>query len=154
MVVARAGQIITAGMLNALADDGTWTPTLTASVGNPNLGAAPTRTGVYHRTGLLVNVWFQIVFGTAPSAGTGTYQLEDLPFDVDVLVSGAGTGGGIRLVDSSSSTAQMVFPRIQSATQVLMQTTAQPTALVTAAVPWTWAAGDSLTGGFSYIADV
>lgn len=155
MVVARPGDFLTAAMLNALAEDGVWTPVLSASVTPPTMGSGAVLVGSYHRSGREVTVDFDITFGSSGVvAGSGTYRLQGFPYPIGAIAAAQGGEGSIRIVDSSGAVAQMVLPRLENSTQVLLSNTAQPTALVTNAVPWTWAAGDSLRGQFTYLADI
>lgn len=73
-----------AGMTSELLDwyeEGTFTPTLQGSTGNPT----PTYTaqvGTYTRIGNIVYVWIQ-VYTSAVSGGTGDLRIGDLPFSTN-----------------------------------------------------------------------
>lgn len=55
---------------------GTYTPTLTGSVTNPNLGSTGSAQGRYIRSGRLVVIQFHFTFnGTGISQGSGTVQI-------------------------------------------------------------------------------
>lgn len=61
-----------------------WTPALTCSTTNPNLGTTGTATGWYHTNGALVEAWGSFIWGgTGVTAGSGNYRIS-MPFDVDV----------------------------------------------------------------------
>lgn len=61
-----------------------WTPTLTASTTNPNLGASGSATGFYRTNGKMVEAWGSFLWaGAGVTAGSGNYRIS-VPFDVDV----------------------------------------------------------------------
>lgn len=138
-----------------------YTPILSGTSSDPTLSndASHVATGRWMRIGTMVTVWAEIRFGTAGvAAGSGTYSLslpvppvtpEDL--SVDAIPLGAGY-----LVDYSDSLRVKVAPAALVAVlnggvdgEVVIVLDAGQfgagTGYVTDAVPWTWAAGDSLT---------
>jgi hypothetical protein len=140
-----------ADALNALGAAWTgWTPALTASTTNPTLGTSSTASGRYLRVNKFVVCDFQIIFGTSPTAGSGTYYIS-LPVTAatskpykwigscNIKDSSTGNiGGPLALgLPNDGTKVRIVYP------------SAWPTGTsteVTHAVPWTWAAGDELNG--------
>jgi hypothetical protein len=127
----------------ALAVPGAWTssvPTLTAVSVNPGLGTGATAKGRYMQFGSLVIYAGEIIFGTSPSAGTGTYKIS-LPVALttsrtDVLGNGQG-------FDSSTSTAANASVYVFDANNFCMRHDGT-SGLFQHNVPWTWAAGDRI----------
>ncbi len=144
--------------VGAAAANGAWatfTPALTASTTSPTLGTASTTTGSYRRDGSSVEGDAQITFGTAGvAAGSGTYR-------VSLPVAAARTGAAANLVGDGwmldASTNQLVtfvlrtFP---GSTTAEIYFTATTNFYATAAVPWTWAASDTIRYRFRYEASI
>ena len=59
----------------------------------------------------------------------------------------------MRLVDSSASTVKLAIPTLNLAAQEFTFRTTDTAAVVTNAVPWTWAASDVIAGQISYLTD-
>lgn len=70
-------------------EEGTWTPTLTGSTGNPTDVAYNTQVGRYTRVGRLVTVSAQLGFSTY-TGGSGTIRIAGLPFAVNATQAGVG----------------------------------------------------------------
>lgn len=152
------GTITTADLAASVGNFGAWatyTPALTASTTNPTLGTSPTQTGYYVQIGKFVQVAATIEFGTggSVSAGSGTYYVSvpvarnTTSIGTDLLL------GQARLVDSSTSQVAYVSLRAVTSTTVSLSYVVSPpvaATFVTNAVPWTWAAGDSLSLYLSY----
>jgi hypothetical protein len=154
-----AGETATAAMMNTEIRDAitgiqaAWTsfaPVLTASVTSPTMGTAPVVSGKYSRYGKgLVVYQFFIQFGTgAPTAGSGTYSIS-LPVTAN---AGPATAGNVRIFDGSTGNAGYIRPQVGTTTLALQYATTHlgPTAIVGAALPWVWAAGDILDGFVIY----
>lgn len=126
---------------------GTYTPALTASGTNPNLGAGGAAVGKWWRDGEFVVVEFGFSFnGAGVAAGSGTY-LVSLPFSLSSAHAAYCSFGGGNIYDASaSSNPSCTFSR-NASTSLLRIHAAN---IVSAAVPWTWAAGDSITGTVRY----
>jgi hypothetical protein len=153
-----AGQTLPADQLQDLGEYGSWTPTLTVvTLGtNPTLGTAAVTSGNYHRNGRLITLVIDITFGSAGVvAGSGTYQIGGLPFNIDTLGAGMAMGGAMFALDGTNR--YVTVPRVQSSTAfTLMRTNITATENVTeltATAPFTWGTGDSLRGTVTYIGD-
>lgn len=121
MVLFRAGQILTAGDLNALNDDDVFTPTLTASSVNPTMGTGSTVTGDVHYNGDFYLAFFNVTFGTASSgAGTGTYQL-DLPAELTIDAEWAANVAVGQAEINDSGTAIPMEIRTSTATRLIFR---------------------------------
>jgi hypothetical protein len=132
-----------------------FTPTLTASSSNPNLGTGGTATGYYHRNGHLITVWVNITFGSSgTSAGSGTYSIAQ-PVAADSSLYAPSWGlGSIFLVDAdTAANRDLVVVEYITATTVRMRPNKLTGTLVTHAVPFGWTANDNLFGSWSYLAD-
>jgi hypothetical protein len=99
----------------------------------------------------------RILFGTSgANAGSGTYRVS-LPVEADTsLISGSGTGGNGAVVgsfsikdDGSAAWRHGVLQLVTSTTALLLL---DSDAVVTNAVPWTWAASDRIHYQFGYFA--
>lgn len=67
-----AATILTADKLQALDEEGSYTPTLGAGTTNPNLGSTGVAIGEWNRNGHMIHVWVFFMFsGTGISSGTG-----------------------------------------------------------------------------------
>ncbi len=150
-----AGERPSAAKFQLLAQYAEYTPALTAATTNPTLGTSPTQTGIVWVTGQLVTVWFEIVFGTgSPTAGSGFYlvglPVADYPVADLMPLTACGVG---KLRDSSAaSERRAIFTLNGARTNVQIHSAADDT-IVTNAVPWVWAAGDSLSGTVQYLTD-
>jgi hypothetical protein len=121
MVVARAGQVITAGMLNALADDETLSLTLTGSGSNPTLGTGGVAEVIAHYNGDLAVCRFNITFGTASAAaGTGTYQI-DLPAALTMVAGDAASVAVGEAEINDGGTAYPMEVRTSTSTRLLLR---------------------------------
>lgn len=108
-----------------------WTPGLTGSVSNPNLGTGSTLNGGLCRFGRFYWAWFEIVIGTGSTAGSGFYKIT-LPSEMamdsavdnnfgfgqaELNDSGSGFGGLIR-----THTAQELICRLSTNDQAWSST--------------------------------
>lgn len=153
-----AGKIITAEWSIRNSVFGTYTPALTASIVNPNLGTTGTAVGRWHRTGHLITGWAEFDFaGTGVLAGSGSYQIN-LPFPFDASFNPTGTTQGPivgigRLRDeSTAANRQNVAVSIFAAPDIVLMRQAGST-FVTDSDPFIWATGDRININFSYVAD-
>lgn len=137
-----------------------YTPTLTASSSNPDLGTAPTTTGYYRRDGNRVWGYAGITFGTSPTAGSGTYGLL-LPAEPIDRNQPVGSGylidlsDNVRMVLAAAGVATSFFAATASkavlfTSNIATEGIGSGANPVGAAVPWTWAEGDSITLQFDY----
>lgn len=146
---ATVTHILTKGALETLAQTpGAWTaytPTLTATTTNPTLGTGPTQSGRWSQFGKLVTGQASIIFGTSPTAGSGTY-LVLLPAAV---ASSLVIVGNFMVFDSSGSTwrAGSIQQGASNTTAVLVMGGGN---LITDASPWVWAASDEIRYSFMY----
>lgn len=132
---------------------GTYTPGLTASGGNPNLGTTGTTEG---RWTLWNGKWCtyrgSIQWGgTGPTAGSGQYLIS-LPFTSSAFISnGVSNVGQIMLRDNSAGPALRTgccYITTSSSTMGMFEAT---TGLVQSTVPWTWGgAGDYISWTVTY----
>ncbi len=135
-----------------------YVPSLTASVGNPNVGSGFTATGRYANVGKLVHCYGKIVFGTggSVSAGSGVYRVT-LPAASgasDIASSPLGDGW---VYDSSAAVLYPVTPFLSVVSDAYMQflysgvsSTLVVAANITDAAPFTWAASDEIHWSILY----
>ena len=147
------GQTLSAAALQSLAAGGTYTPILTASTTNPTLGSGSTAQGRYHRNGLHVDVWFHLAFGTSGVvAGSGVYRVSYPPGLTPMVSLPEGLFGTCRLVDQSANLEGPAFSLVTQGQNIVL-VTANAGGYVSGIAPWTWAAGDRITGHASYLLD-
>jgi hypothetical protein len=134
--------------------DETYVPTLDAATTAPNLGTSPTQLGLVHLNGNRVSIWWRIVWGTSPSAGSGRYGLvlpaeyplhASTPTDVAI--------GGVNLVDSNTATVRTAQAHADVTEQQAWFRVHDGNTVVTNSSPWTWAAGDVMAGWLDYLTD-
>lgn len=152
-----AGEKPSAPKIQQLGYDDTYTPVLTASSSNPDLGTDPTEDGIIWVNGQWVHVMVHIVFGTSPSVGSGTYQIS-LPaaYPIASTIGGVSVPGGaigvIRLIDTGTTEKSAVaLADVTNNRFELFDVNAN--GYVTNSAPWTPAAGDSYSGIVSYPTD-
>lgn len=153
------GETVAASRLQDMGEQDTYTPALQATTTNPTLGSGATTTADYILRNGFVRVGFTIQFGTSgTAAGSGTYRVTlppDLGLDADWQDNRA---LGQAFVSDSSAGAggfYMFFVRTSSSSPdtVVFHTSASPSAAVTHAAPFAWAANDYLRGSFEYKTD-
>jgi hypothetical protein len=136
-----SGQVLTAATLNTIgAVWETWTPVLSGSATNPNLGTTGTSIGRYARINKIVIAQAAFTFGGASiAAGSGFYKIN-LPFTAQGSSPASGTVLAVD-VSSFSSTANVAY--LDSTTQALGVGTggAGFNASIGSAT-YVWAAGD------------
>lgn len=118
-------ELVTSALLNTELRDpltalqATWTaytPVLTASTTNPTLGSGGTLTGAYHQLGKSIFWTVDLLFGTAPSAGSGNYWIT-LPIPAkdtfktlaSVYYLSAGTGQYVGVARDETATNKVEF---------------------------------------------
>lgn len=121
-----------------------WTPVLNATTTNPTGGTGSNASGSWKRIGEWVFAEYSIKFGTSGvAAGAGFYQMT-VPTPLLSITYPVGWG---YLFDASATS---ITPTVL----VPVSTTALRFGLgvgyTTSAVPWTWAANDSLAGTLMY----
>lgn len=135
-----------------------WTPALTATTTDPNLGTSPTQEGRVDSLGTTVRWTARIVFGTSSTAGSGYYQLA-LPLDPVAVRSVVGHG-----VIAEDETPHMPWTVLVMVDPVLAASVDADPALpfvftterdrsitaIAADYPAEWSAGDSITLAGSY----
>lgn len=114
----------------------TWTPTWTGSGGNPSLGNG-TLTGVYERTGKIVDVWIKLVMGSTTTYGTGTWY-----FDLPVAAT-TDAIGEMYILDSGTTNYNGVV-RVTASTDLITMNVHNNASNVGPTVPHTWATGDEI----------
>jgi hypothetical protein len=118
-----------------------WTTTGTA----PSLGNG-TLTGRYTITGRLCTVQFKLTAGSTTTFGTGNFQIT-LPF----VSSGGQEAQGIsRIVDDTVGYYVAVINVSSNSSIMTFYTTTSVTAIVSEAVPMTWATNDFIAGTITY----
>jgi hypothetical protein len=111
-----AGQIVTADQLTNLATEGTYTPALTATTTDPNLGADGSTDGQWHRNGFQITAYVIVILsGTGIDFGSGDWEVS-LPFGVNTslmqtasvpgLATAIGSGSIRRAVSTGSAPRQ------------------------------------------------
>lgn len=143
-----------------------YTPTLNASTVDPTLSnnASQVVVGAYQQQGATVVGWASVRFGTAGvAAGTGTYSVS-LPVapvtpetkGVDAVPLGSGYivdfSDDLRIKFTASALVSVSNGGVSGESMLVLDAGqfAQGTGFVAAAVPWTWAAGDSIYVDFRY----
>lgn len=127
-----------------------FTPTLTASGGNPNLGAGGSAAGRYCQIGKVVFGQFDIVFGTGSSAGNGTYLIA-LP-----VTAGASAGGqiGSGWIFGGAGVVRSMEWELDSSTNLRgradYENAGAGTGPISHGDPWAWTDGYQLHGHFTY----
>lgn len=152
-----AGETLPASKLRALAVRDSYTPELTASTTDPDLGTFGTIEGEFYITGSLVTVRISIQFGSGASAGSGQYRVSlppDYPLDPMYLDTSNPLIGWVRLRDDSAPSEDTWAPYTQSDGLLSIRQESSPnTTQVSASTPWTWAADDRIVGMFAYITE-
>lgn len=135
-----------------------YTPALTASSVNPNLGSTGTAEGRYYRTGELVVMEFAFFFdGAGIAQGTGTYLISAPPIQIATPFTGQPYLLGEVIVTDSGVGSRTFIPSRASSTLVQLHqinTTAfgASGAITNATIGLTFAAGDRVTGVILYTA--
>ncbi|WP_018348232.1 hypothetical protein [Longispora albida] len=120
-----------------------FTPVLVAAPTAPTLGTGATVTGRYRQAGSILHAEIHIVFGSSGvNAGSGSYVLL-LPRPV---AAGVRAVGSLFLSRSGGGTVQAGVCRVSAGQLELIAATAR----VTHAVPWAWAAGDTIAATIAY----
>lgn len=126
-----------------------WTshnPTWTASGGGAAIGNG-TKAGRYRRADNsdLIIFEFRMTWGSTTTNGTGFYTLS-LPVaaSANSLLMTCGPGA---MLDTSAAARRPGSLRLETATTITIESVS---GTVGAAVPWTWATGDTLQGQITY----
>lgn len=125
-----------------------YTPSLTASTTNPNLGSTGSTSGAYMQIGKMVYGRAKFTFGgTGISAGSGVYYLS-LPISSAV----AGWTIGVAFAqDDSTGARQVLTCWLNNSSRIeFMYDGASGYPGATATAPWVWAANDFLACEFTY----
>lgn len=160
--------------LDAIEQSGiqTYSPALTASTTDPNLGGDGSIEGTYIISSGLIYVWLIALFGTSGvSPGSGTYRFS-LPFPIDTnlypsnFTSGLAKGitlGPAVMRDQSAASNSINAAAVQDLSgsptpNQLVNLATDPNAsgaLVTEADPWPWGNGDAISiGPIIYVPDL
>lgn len=138
-----------------------YTPTLTGSSSNPTLGSGSSATGYYKRLGRMVFGYCTVAFGTSGvAAGSGYYGLllpvapvnRDQPIGIGYCYDNSDNNRFVVAAAAvspyywSAATAKAIIV-VTNVAGAGIGTGANP---VGAAVPWTWAASDSISLQFNY----
>lgn len=127
-----------------------WTPAVTADSGDPTLGSGSSVLGRYIQIGKLVFAYGRISFGTSGvAAGTGTYEIN---YPVAAATPGVMCWGSAILLDNSANDRipGAVYFLDSGEFRIVYAAGAGADALVTNALPWTWAASDVITFNLVY----
>lgn len=147
----RPGETATDDDLQNMGKQGTFTPALTASTTNPTLGTGSTATADFEHAQGYVTIRYDIVFGSSGvAAGSGTYQLslptlDGVTLGIDTDWASQKPVGLARLRDSSVPTIAFDWRAVTDLSfpdRIVIKNDAG--GAVTNAVPWTWAANDSI----------
>jgi len=136
-----SGQVLTAATLNTIgAAWESWTPVLTGSTTNPNLGTTGTSTGRYARINKIVIAQAAFTFnGAGIAAGAGFYKTS-LPVTAQAAAPASGTALAVD-VSTFASTANVVY--LDSTTQAVgVGTGGGGFAASIGSATYVWAAGD------------
>lgn len=145
-----SGQVLTAATLNTIgAVWETWTPALTGSTTNPNLGSTGTITGRYGRINKTYYGIGSFSFGGAGiSAGTGFYFVS-LP--ATAQAAGPVTGSWYAYDSSADTVATGVMALDNTSRMAFYRNGVTGGVFLAAATtPWTWASGDIMRWQFQY----
>ena len=144
-----SGQVLTAATLNTIgAAWETWTPVLTASVANPNLGATGTSVGRYARVNKIVFGQATFTFsGAGLAAGTGFYFCS-LP----ITAQGAGlTVGSVIAIDVSTFASTINLCQTDTVNRLIgVGTGGASLAATLKDSTYVWATGDFIRYNFCY----
>lgn len=125
----------------------TYTPSVTASTSNPNLGTGSIVEAAWWRSGKTIAVRCNVKFGTSGSAaGSGTYRIS-LPAAAKTLSTGRHTGSAYAYDDSGTNFIDGVCI-VDSGTWDRVNLVVNNT-LSTNAAPWTWTNLDAF--GFTLV---
>lgn len=134
-----------------------YTPTLTASTTDPNVGSTGSIVGWFHRAGPLVHVWVRVLFdGSGVDPGSGIF-IVSLPVAADTTIHNVGVGGatgsavgsGVIRDDGTAGNSSTVVPTLRTASAVMFK--GAGFASVTHDSPFTWAAGDRISFHATYL---
>lgn len=144
-----SGQVLTAATLNTIgAVWETYTPTLTASTTNPNLGSTGTATGRYARVNKIVIGNAQFTFnGAGIAAGLGFYFCS-LP----ITAQNAGPAAGVaNAIDVSTFVSVQNSLNLDTTTRLIgIGTGGASLAGTIQSTTFVWAAGDVIRFTFCY----
>jgi len=144
-----AGQILTAATMNQIgAVWETYTPTLTASTTNPNLGTTGTASGRYARIQKIVIGQAQFVFGGASiAAGLGFYFCS-----IPITAQSAGpTAGNMIAIDVSTFATTSNTAALDTTARLIGYGTGGASLAGTIqSTTYPWAAGDIIRVNFCY----
>jgi len=133
---------------------GAWTPILTSTGTQPSLGTTGISVGKFSLAANYFNADFYMEFGSGGGAGAGTgeYQIEGLPFSVDLDLDGTDRirlpVGQIAMFDFDTGDQEIYSAIAISRTQLKIRS--QGGTAVENTVPWSWAGGDSFRGRLSF----
>ena len=144
-----SGDVLTAANLNSIGQWSTYTPVLTSSGTNPNIGNGSVN-GYYCQINEIVFFQAWIQFGTSgTSAGSGTYYVS-LPVN-------AATGSGLNIhmgaswyYDSSVPAGRAGISQLATTDKLQMLTTDIVGVTVTSTNPFTWGVNDQIRCAGSY----
>lgn len=148
-----AGETVQAALAYYLDTSGTYTPDLTATTTDPDLGADGSINGSWHRNGHLISMWVRIHFsGAGLSAGSGIYEIST-PFNGDssIMPGEAIIGSGYIVDNDVVGNRQPIAVRLQSSEVVRLRPTGA--SFVTDSTPFTWASDDFIYLAAFYLAD-
>jgi len=144
-----SGQVLTAATLNTIgAAWESWTPALTASVANPNLGATGSSVGRFARINKTIFGNASFTFnGGGIAAGTGFYFCS-LP----VTAQGAGlVAGTVFVIDVSTFASTINICETNTVNRLIgYGTGVGGLAATLQATTYAWAAGDQIRYNFCY----
>lgn len=130
-----------------------FTPSLTASTTDPQLGTGAVTVARYCQIGKMVHYYFNITFGTSGtiSAGSGLYAVS-LPITANVPTNlFLPQQGSVQIYDSSAATFKTGSAMLGSGgTTCGFVVNDSGVFGVTATSPWTWAASDQIRGFILY----
>lgn len=144
--------------VTSLAVRGSYTPLLTATTTDPDIGVLGSAVGDFYVTGSLVTVAFGIVFASGADAGSGQYRISLPPgLDFDASWARQTYVGQARLRDDSGPSTQPGHPTVPVSAgvndrfEIVLGSSGFAGSRVADGTPWTWASGDSLRGTLTYL---
>jgi hypothetical protein len=123
-----------------------YTPSLTAAITNPSVGAGSI-TGSYIQFGKTVIGVADIIFGAGMSVGNGAYSISLPKPPSGNVYTDIGEGW---VYDFSTTTTWQVILRVTGVNMNMSRTAAGTAIYVSQAQPTTWAANDHIHTHFSY----
>lgn len=143
------GENLSAAKLQQLATYITYTPVMTGSTTDPNMGTGASRLGWAWISGQHATVWIQMAFGTGSSPGSG-FIFVSLPPGFPCITGFSDIELGSARFFDSSAPAHYIGSTIMKSDVRDKVYFGQSTGFVLHDTPFTWSDGDFLRASFTY----